>query len=89
MTLFDFICGSRLHLCVFFLLGLFDDLVCFFEDFFFCLIFSLFFCLDLFDYFVFNNRVFYTRLRGLGVIDIFDINFLVVSGVLARSGGII
>lgn len=89
MTFFDFVCGSRLHLCIFFLLGLFDDLVCFFEDFFFCLIISLFFCLDLFDYFIFNNRIFYTRLRGLGIIDIFDINFLGVSGVLARSSGIV
>lgn len=87
MTFFDLTCGSRMHLAFLCVLGILDDFCFGIIDYLLLLISSSLFVIESFDVFVLGNRLFYSRLRGLSFIDCFDINFLCVSGVLARSVG--
>jgi NADH-quinone oxidoreductase subunit D len=89
MTFFDLCVGCRMHLAFMVLLGLLDDFVFGFCDFVLLLLLTVLFLLDLYDLFVFGNRVFYLRLRGLSYFDLYDLCFMSLSGVLSRSLGMV
>jgi len=47
------------------------------------------FVIELFDFLCVNNRIGYLRLRGIGLLDLYDISYNSISGVLARSVGLL
>ena len=82
MTFFDLCVGCRMHLAFMVFLGLLDDFVFGFCDFLSLLLLTMIFLLDLYDLFVFGNRVFYLRLRGLSYFDLYDLCFMILDGVV-------
>jgi len=45
--------------------------------------------LEMFDWLCVGNRVVYLRLRGIGVLDVYDVQYGSVSGVMGRSTGVL
>lgn len=86
---YDLCCGCRMHLAFMVLLGLLDDFVYGFIDFLFCCLSSCLFLIDIYDMLLVNNRNFYLRLRGLSVLDLYDLMFLSCSGTMSRSLGML
>lgn len=78
-----------MHLAFMVLLGLLDDFIYGFIDFLFCCMISCMFLIDIYESLLVHNRIFYIRLRGLSLLDLFDVSFLSCSGLLSRSVGII
>lgn len=78
-----------MHLAFMVLLGLLDDFIFGFIDFLYCCLISCLFLIDLYDLLIVHNRCFYLRLRGLSLLDLYDIMFLSCSGCLSRSLGIV
>jgi NADH-quinone oxidoreductase subunit D len=89
MTFFDYVCGCRMHLAFICLCGCLDDFTFCVLDFFVCCVVTNFFFLDIVDLWVCNNRLFFIRLRGLSLFSFWDICFNSLSGVLARSCGLL
>jgi len=89
MTFFDLLCGTRMHLAIFVICGLLDDFCVFFVDFVYLFIINCTIFFDYLDLFCVCNRLFYLRLRGLSVFDLYDIICFSISGVLSRCTGII
>ncbi|CCW72307.1 unnamed protein product [Phytomonas sp. Hart1] len=89
MTFFDLVCGCRMHLAFMCLLGVLDDFVFGFIDFILLLCISFLSCIDLYDVLFMGNRLFYIRLRGLCFFDCLDLVYCSISGVLARSVGLV
>ena len=89
MTFFDYVCGCRMHLAFICLCGCLDDFTFGLLDFLFFIIVTNLFLLDLLDLMVCSNRFFYLRLRGLSLFSFWDICFNSLSGVLARSCGLL
>jgi len=69
--------------------GVLDDFGCGVYDFLFFLIFSVLFLLEIFDLVCLMNRIAYLRLRGIALVDVFDVLFGSVSGVVARGCGLL
>lgn len=86
---FDLCCGTRVHLAFLVLVGLLDDFVFGFVDFLYSCIISSLFLIDIYELLILQNRTFYIRLRGLSILDIYDLSFLSCSGVLSRSLGLV
>jgi len=78
-----------MHLAFFVVCGVLDDFVIGLIDFLFFMLNSLIFLLDVFDIVVLMNRIAYVRLRGIALVDIFDIVFNSISGLLARGCGLV
>jgi len=78
-----------MHLCFICLCGVLDDFTLCVLDFLVFLVFTCFSFLDILDLCVVNNRLFYLRLRGLSVFCFWDLCFNSLSGVLARSCGML
>jgi NADH:ubiquinone oxidoreductase subunit D len=72
------------YLC---LLGCLDDISFSVIDFLWSLILSNLFLLEMFDFVCVNNRIGYLRMRGIGLLDIYDLTSTSISGVLGRSVG--
>jgi len=89
MLFFDYICGCRMHLSFIVLLGVLDDFTFCLIDYLFFVLDTSCFILDLFDFFMLINRLTYLRLRGIAILDLYDLLFNSLSGVLARSCGIL
>lgn len=87
MTFFDLLCGCRMHLAFCVVYGLFDDLCFGLFDFLFNLLTTMMFFVVLLDFMFVTNFMFYTRLRGLSFLCVYDICFNSCSGVLSRSCG--
>jgi len=88
MTFFDYVCGVRMHLAFICLCGVLDDFTFGLLDFLFFLLVTNFFFCDLCDLLLVNNRLFYLRLRGLSLFSFWDLCFNSLSGVFARSCGL-
>jgi len=78
-----------MHLAFMVLLGLLDDFVFGFIDFLYCCLSSCLFLIDIYDMLLVNNRNFYLRLRGLSILDLYDLMFLSCSGSMSRSLGML
>lgn len=78
-----------MHLAFCCLLGLLDDFIFGFCDFLLLLLVTVLFLLDLYDFLVLGNRLFYLRLRGLSYFDLYDLCFMSLSGCLSRSLGMV
>ncbi len=89
MTFFDYVCGCRMHCAFICLLGCLDDISFSLLEYVLFLIRSNLFLLELFDSVCINNKITYLRLRGIGVFDFYDISYNSISGVLARSCGLL
>jgi NADH-quinone oxidoreductase subunit D len=89
MTFFDYVCGCRMHCAFICLLGCLDDISFSLIEYIMFLIKSNLFLLELFDSVCINNKIAYLRLRGIGVFDFYDITYNSISGVLARSCGLL
>lgn len=89
MVFFDYVCGCRMHCAYICLLGCLDDLTFGIADYVNTMIKSNFFLLELLDLVCLNNRILYSRLRGIGILDFFDITNNSISGVLARAVGVL
>jgi len=81
-------CGCRMHLAFFCICGVLDDFTCGLYDFVFFILNSLLFLLEIFDLCCVMNRLAYLRLRGIALLDLFDLSFNSVSGLMARCLGI-
>jgi len=77
------------HLAFLVLVGLLDDFVFGFVDFLYSCIISSLFLIDIYELLILQNRTFYIRLRGLSILDVYDLSFLSCSGVLSRSLGLV
>jgi len=89
MTLFDYVCGCRMHLAFICLCGCLDDFTFGLLDFLFFCLSTNFFLVDLLDLLVCNNRMFYLRLRGISFFSFWDLCFNSLSGFNARSCGLL
>jgi NADH:ubiquinone oxidoreductase subunit D len=89
MVFFDYVCGCRMHCAYICLLGCLDDLSFSIIEYLHFLVKSNLFLLELLELVCLANRIVYTRLRGIGVLDMYDISYNSVSGVLARAVGIL
>jgi len=89
MTFFDYVCGCRMHCAFICLLGCLDDLSYSIIEYVLFLIKSNIFLLELLEILCVNNRIVYLRLRGVGLFDIYDINYNSISGLLARACGLL
>lgn len=87
MTFFDYVCGVRMHCAFICLLGCLDDLSFSILEYIFFILSSCMFVIELFDFICINNRIAYLRLRGIGLLDFYDISYNSISGVLARGCG--
>jgi len=87
MIFFDYVCGCRMHCAYICFLGCLDDITITSIDYIFYLCYSFMFVIELLDFICINNRISYLRLRGIGILDIFDIQYCSISGILARSVG--
>lgn len=67
--------------------GVLDDLSFMLIDYIMCIVVSIIIILDLLDIVIVNNRILYLRLRGLCLVDINDICFYSISGVMIRCVG--
>jgi len=67
--------------------GVLDDLSFMLIDYIMCVCVSVLIVLDLIDVVILNNRILYLRLRGLCLVDINDICFYSISGVMIRCVG--
>lgn len=85
---FDLSCGTRMHLAFMVIMGVLDDIALNMLDFVYSVLVSSLFTVEIFEQLVINNRLFYMRLRGLALLDVYDISFLGCSGVLSRSVGV-
>jgi len=74
---------------ILFLLGCLDDIPFSILEYVVFLIRSNFFLLELLETLCLGNRLLYTRLRGIGLLDIYDISYNSISGLLARCTGIL
>lgn len=82
-------CGCRMHVAFFCICGVFEDLSCGLIDFLLLLLTSLIFLCEMFDFVCVNNRLGYVRLRGIALLDIFDVMFNSISGCVLRSVGLL
>jgi NADH-quinone oxidoreductase subunit D len=89
LMFFDFLCGCRMHVAFFVVCGVLDDFSVGVFDFLFVVLFCLFFMVELFDVCVCCNRIAYCRLRGIALVDLFDVLFNSISGVVLRSCGLL
>ncbi len=87
MIFFDYVCGCRMHCAYLCLMGVVDDISFSVVDFLWTLLLSNFFLLEMFDFVCSNNRIGYLRLRGIGLLDIFDLTYVCMSGVVGRAVG--
>ena len=87
-TFFDLSCGTRMHLAFMVILGVLDNITCYFLDYIMVCLVSSLFMLEIFEMLILNNRLFYLRLRGLAILDVYDISFMGCSGCLGRSVGL-
>jgi NADH:ubiquinone oxidoreductase subunit D len=78
-----------MHLAYFCLCGVLDDFSIGLIDFLLFLTYSLIFICELFDIVCISNRIAYIRLRGIALLDIYDVSFNSISGLLARSTGLL
>lgn len=78
-----------MHLAFIVLYGVVDDFTygCF--DFFYFVVTTTLFFLDLLDFMLVCNFFFMIRLRGFAILDCYDIFFNSISGVLSRSCGLV
>jgi len=76
-----------MHLAFFCVCGVLDDFSCGIFDFLFFVLNSVLFLLELFDICCLMNRIAYIRLRGIALLDYFDVCLNSVSGLLARGVG--
>jgi len=67
--------------------GVLDDLSFMLIDYIMCVVVSVIIILDLLDIVIVNNRILYLRLRGLCLVDINDVCFYSISGVMIRCIG--
>ena len=88
-TFFDYVCGCRMHVAFICLCGCLDDLSFGLLDYVLFVCLSCMFLLELFDLLLLNNRISYLRLRGISLLVLWDLCFNSVSGVLARSVGLL
>lgn len=87
-TMFDLLCGSRMHCAFICLLGCADDFSFGLFDYLLLICVTTTFLLDILDLIIVNNRILFLRLRGLSVFCLWDLCFNSISGCLARSLGI-
>lgn len=77
-----------MHVAFFVICGLLDDFSFGVVDFFLFFLLCLVFVLDVFDVICLMNRIAYCRLRGLALLDCFDIVYNSVSGCMLRCCGL-
>lgn len=87
LSIFDLICGVRMHVAFICLGGVLDDVTMLYDVITASIESSLVIC-DSLDLLFVNNRIIYVRLRGVALMDWSDIQFNSISGVLLRSVGI-
>jgi len=87
MIIFDWISGVRMHVAYVCVGGVLDDLSFMLLDYCNCCVCSVLIVLDLLDIVIVNNRILYLRLRGLCLVDLNDISFYSISGVMIRCVG--
>ena len=78
-----------MHCAYICLLGCLDDLSFSINEYVGFLLKSNIFLLELLELICISNRIVYTRLRGIGVLDLYDITYNSISGVLARAVGLV
>jgi len=78
-----------MHCAFICLLGCLDDLSYSIIEYVLFLIKSNLFLLELLEVLCVGNRIVYLRLRGIGLLDIYDISFNSISGLLARACGLL
>jgi len=66
-TMFDLLCGSRMHCAFICLLGVADDFSFGMFDYLLLICITTIFLLDILDLIVLSNRILFLRLRGLSV----------------------
>lgn len=89
MTFFDLCCGTRMHCAFLLIMGIMDDFFIGVLEFCIWLLTTILFLLDIYDYIGMHNRLLYLRLRGLALLDVYDIAFTSISGCMARSTGVV
>lgn len=65
MVLFDYTCGVRMHIAFICLCGNSDDLPHGAIDYIYIILYSCEFCIEIFEFLVLGNKIFYYRMRGV------------------------
>ena len=87
LSIFDLICGVRMHVSFICIGGVLDDLIMLYDVINNSIESSIIIC-DSYDLLFTNNRIIYVRLRGVALMDWSDIHYNSISGVLLRSTGL-
>jgi len=86
LSIFDLVCGVRMHVAFLSVGGVLDDLSFCYEIIYSSIETSLVMC-DIYDLIFTSNRIIYLRLRGIALLDWCDIQYNSISGVLLRAIG--
>lgn len=86
LSIFDLICGVRMHVAYMTIGGVTDDIFILYDTIYSSLETSLLVC-ECFDLLFSLNRIVYLRLRGVALLDWSDLCFNSLSGILLRSTG--
>jgi len=89
MVFFDFVCGCRMHCAYFCVLGCVDDVGMAGVEYVYYMMVTNGWVLEMFDWLCVGSRLVYLRLRGIGVVDVYDVLYCSVSGVMGRSTGVL
>jgi len=89
LSFFDIICGSRMHVGYLTIGGVVSGITQETSLILYNLNKTILGLFDLLEQFSSHNRVLYLRLRGIGIFNIIDIANNSISGVLARSTGVL
>jgi len=87
--MFDYLSGVRMHVSYLCIGGISDDLFITCLDYVALSMESCSVVIDILDLCFCVNRILYTRLRGIALIGIIDVSCNSVSGILARSTGLL